>query len=290
MSDSIAYKGLSHKNRYSTAAPRAAEVPAVTHDPATDNLSLWLRSPDSVAGTAGTLLWSSKASAGSSGTASDYVHNLGYGDSVEQPSAALDGFTSVLWTGANPLLDSIDKVRALLGAGDSVAASYTVMYVIQPLASNTYGLNGYGRTDLTNPTIWGDPAGYVTHAIMSDAGICKIGVHHLNEDLMSGDGTTPVVWPGGFGTWRLLVIRYTSGGNVNIRINGSSLVDETVPANKGPSATDAVSYMGSLGSGAYVPSFRLAELMIYPGQALSDEQISARELGYFKARYPSLGL
>jgi hypothetical protein len=270
-----------------TALPAPAP-PA--HDPATDNLSLWLRSPDSVAGTLGTLSWSSKASAGTSGAAAAFNHNLGYGDLVSQPSTALDGFTSVLWPGANPLLESIDKVRALLGAGDSVAASYTAMYVIQPLASNTYGLTGGGKTAMTNPTVFGDPAGHVTHAIMSDAGTCKVGVHHYNEDLATGDGTTPVAWPGGFGAWGLLVITYTSGGNVKIRINGVDLVNESVPANKGPSAADAIAYMGTLGGGAYVPSFRLAEVMLFPGQALSGAQVALREQGYFKTRYPSLGL
>ncbi len=263
---------------------------AAPHDPATDNLSLWLRSPDSVTGNNNTLVWSSKASAGSSGSAADFVHSGGYGNLVEQPSTSLDGFTSVLWPYGYPLLESVGQVRAFLGAGDSVAASYTAMYVVQPISSNTYGLTGGGKTAMTNPTVFGDPAGHVTHAIMDDGGTCKVGVHHYDEDTATGDGTTPVVWPGGFNAWGLWCISYTADGNVKLRINGSNLIDESIPANKGPSASDAISYMGTLGGGAYVPNFLLAELLIYPGQALSDAQMIAREQGYFKTRYPSLGL
>ena len=262
---------------------------AAPHDPATDNLSLWLRSPDSVSGTLGTLLWASKASAGTSGAAAAFSHNTGYGDLVEQPSTAIDGYTSVFWRGANPLLESVDKVRALLGAGDSTPASYTVAYVVQPVASNTYGLNA-GKTYNTNAAFYGDPSGFVTHAIMDDAGTCKVGVFHYNEDTAAGDGTTPVIWPGGFTAWGLMWIIYTSGGNAKIRINATDLVDELIPPAQGPSAADAIAYMGTLGGGGYIPSFRLAEMMIFSGQALSGAQIIAREQGYFKARYPSLGL
>lgn len=262
---------------------------AASHDPATDNLSLWLRT-DSVTGTASTLSWASKASAGTSGGASACNHNTGYGDTVEQPSTSLDGFASVLWTGAYPLLESTDKVRALLGAGDSTPASYTVAYVIQPLASNTYGLDGGGKVASTNPTIWGDPYGYLTHAIMSDGGTCKVGVHHQNEDAVTDGGTTPATWPGGFGAWGLMWVSYTSGGNVRVRINGTNLTDESIVANQGPTGTDQIIYMGTLGGGGYVPEFRMVEMMIFPGQALTGGDLTTREQGYFKTRYPSLGL
>lgn len=266
----------------------AAGAPA-SHDPATDNLSLWLRT-DTLSGTGITFAWSSKASAGTSGVAATFNHSTGYGDLVEQPSTSLDGYASALWTGASPMIESLDLTRALLGAGDSVGASYTVAYVVQPLASNTYGLTGGGKTDAANPTIFGSPTSAVVHAIMSDAGTCKVGVHHIDEDLASGDGTTPVVWPGGFGTWGLMWVVYTSGGNAKVRVQETDLVDELIPAAKGPAASDYVAYFGTLGGGAYAPSFRLAEMMIYPGQALSGAQMITREQGYFKTRYPSLGL
>ena len=272
--------GLSLQRGSAAAAP---------HDPATDNLSLWLRT-DSVSGTGATLAWASKASAGSSGGAAAMNHNTGYGDTVEQPSTTLDGHASVLWAGANPLLESVDLVRGLLGGGDSVGASYTAAYVIQPLASNTFGLTGGGKTGMTNPTVFGDPAGHVTHAIMSDAATCKFGVHHYDEDLASGDGTTPVVWPGGFTAWGLAWVIHTTGGTTKVRIQKADLSTDTIPSPKGPSAGDAIAYMGALGGGAYVPSFRLTELMLWPGQALSPAQIVAREQGYFKTRYPTLGL
>jgi hypothetical protein len=271
------------------AAP-AAPAPSVSvHDPATDNLSVWLRT-DSVSGSGITLAWASKASAGTSGAAAAYNHNTGYGDTVTQPSTALDGYDSVVWTAPYPLLESIDRVRALLGAGDSTPASYTVAYVVQPVSSGTYGLDGGGKVAATNPTIWGDPYGYLTHAIMNDAGTCKVGVHHQNEDAVTDGGTTPAVWPGGFGAWGLMWVSYTSGGNVRIRINGVDLVDETIVANQGPAVSDQIVYMGTLGGGAYAGEFRLVEMMVFPGQALTGAALTLREQGYFKTRYPSLGL
>lgn len=289
MSDSIAYKGLSHKNRYATAALAAAAAAVAAHDPATDNLSLWLRS-DSVTGTGATLAWSSKASAGTSGAANALNHNTGYGDTVEQPSTALNGYDSVLWTGAYPVLESVNTMRALLGAGDSTPASYTAAYVMQPLASNGYALDGGGKVDVGNPGVFGDAGSGLVHAIMSDAGTCKVGVHHTNEDAVTAGGTTPATWPGGFGAWGLMWVSYTSSGNVRIRINGVDLVNEAIVTNQGPAGTDQIIYMGTLGGGAYVPEMRVVEVMIFPGQALTGAQETAREQGYFKTRYPLLGL
>lgn len=262
---------------------------AASHDPATDNLSLWLRT-DSVTGTGATLSWASKASAGTSGSAAPMVHDTAYGDTVEQPSTSLDGYASVLWTGAYPLLTTTDLTRALLGAGNSTPASYTAAYVIQPVSSNTYAVDGGGKVDVGNPTLFGDQFGAFAHAIMSDAGTCKVGVHHANEDAVTAGGTTPYAWPGGFGAWGLMVVSYTSGGNVLIRINGSSVVNEAIVANQGPTGTDSVAWSGSTGGGANVPSFRMVEMMLFPGQALSAGQIATREQGYFKTRYPTLGL
>lgn len=262
---------------------------AAAHDPATDNMSLWLRT-DSVTGTTSTLSWASKASAGSSGSAAAMVHNTSYGDTVEQPSTSLDGYASVLWTGAYPALNSTDLTRAILGAGDSTPASYTVAYVIQPVASNQYVVDGGGKVDVGNPCAFADTNGNLAHVIMSDAGTCKVGVHHTNEDAVTFGGTTPATWPGGFGAWGLMWVSYTSGGNVRIRINGTDLVDEAIVTNQGPAGTDLGTWMGSLGGGAAVPEFRMVEMMIFPGQALMGASLTTREQGYFKTRYPSLGL
>lgn len=262
---------------------------AASHDPATDNLSLWLRT-DSVTGTTSTLSWASKASAGTSGGAAALNHNTGYGDTVEQPSTALNGYASVLWTGAYPVLESIDTTRALLGAGDSTPASYTAAYVMQPLASSGYALDGGGKVDVGNPGVFGAADSGLVHAIMSDAGTCKVGVHHTNEDAVTAGGTTPATWPGGFGAWGLMWVSYTSGGNVRIRINGVDLVNEAIVTNQGPAWTDQIIYMGTLGGGAYVPEMRVVEVMVFPGQALTGSALTTREQGYFKTRYPALGL
>ena len=262
---------------------------AAAHDPATDNLSLWLRT-DSVTGTTSTLSWASKASAGTSGSAAPMVHDTGYGDTVEQPSTSLDGHGSVLWTGAYPALNTVDLTRALLGAGNSTPASYTAAYVMQPVASNQYVLDGGGKVDVGNPCVFADLYGNLAHVIMSDAGTCKVGVHHYNEDTVVAGGSTPATWPGGFGAWGLMWVSYTSGGNVRVRINGTNLTDEAIVTNQGPSGTDAAGWMGSLGGGAAVPEFRLVEMMLFPGQALTGTDLTTREQGYFKTRYPSLGL
>lgn len=262
---------------------------AAVHNPATDNLSLWLRT-DSVTGTTSTLSWASKASAGTSGSASAMVHDTGYGDTVEQPSTSLSGYASVLWTGAYPALSTANLTRALLGAGDSTPASYTAAYVMQPVASNQYVLDGGGKVDVGNPGVFADLYGNFAHVIMSDGGTCKVGVHHANADAATAGGTTPATWPGGFGAWGLMWVSYTSGGNVRIRINATNLVDEAIVTNQGSTATDPAAWMGSLAGGAAVPEFRLVEMMLWPGQALSAGQISTREQGYFRTRYPALGL
>lgn len=262
---------------------------AAAHNPATDNLSLWLRT-DSVTGTTSTLSWASRASAGTSGSAAPMVHDTGYGDTVEQPSTSLDGYASVLWTGAYPALNTVDLTRTLLGAGDSTPASYTAAYVMQPVASNQYVLDGGGKVDVGNPCVFADLYGNLAHVIMSDGGTCKVGVHHYNEDAVTAGGSTPATWPGGFGAWGLMWVSYTSGGNVRVRINGTNLTDETIVTNQGPTGTDAAGWMGSLGGGAAVPEFRLVEMMLFPGQALTGSDLTTREQGYFKTRYPSLGL
>lgn len=267
----------------------AASPPPASHDPATDNMSLWLRT-DSVSGTGATLAWASKASAGASGSAAAFNHNTGYGDTVEQPSTALNGYASVYWAGAYPVLESTDTTRAKLGAGDSTPASYTAAYVMQPLASSGYALDGGGKVDVGNPGVFGAADSGLVHAIMSDAGTCKVGVHHTNEDAVTAGGTTPATWPGGFGAWGLMWVSYTSGGNVRIRINGVDLVNEAIVANQGPAGTDQIIYMGTLGGGAYVPEMRVVEVMIFPGQALDAAAMAAREDGYFATRYPLLGL
>ena len=266
---------------------KSGAAPAA-HDPATDNLSLWLRT-DSVSGTGATLSWASKASAGSSGSATALNHNTGYGDTVEQPSTSLDGFASVLWTGANPLLESTDGARITLGAGDSTPASYTVAYVLQPLSSNAYALSG-GKVDWGNPGVFASAGGNLTHAIMDDGGTCKVGVRHYNDDTATAGGTTPFTWPGGFGAWGLMWVSYTSGGNVRIRVNGTDYTDESIVSNQGPTWSDAIIYMGTMGGGAFVTTFRLVELMVFPGQALTGTAITDREAGYFATLYPSLGL
>lgn len=269
--------------------PFAFVKSGAAHDPATDSLALWLRT-DSVTGTTSTLSWASKASAGGSGSADPMVHSTLYGDTVEQPSTSLDGFASVLWTGAYPLLESIDLTRTLLGAGDSTPASYTAAYVVQPVASNQYVLDGGGKVDVGNPAFFGDTNGRLAHVVMSDAGTCKVGVIHYNEDTATSGGTTPAVWPGGFGAWGLLWVSYTSGGNVRVRINGTDLTDEAIVTNQGPSGSDLPAVMGSMGGGAAVPEFRCVEVMLWAGQALTGVALTTREQGYFKTRYPSLGL
>lgn len=263
---------------------------AAAHDPATDNLSLWLRT-DSVSGTGATLAWASKASAGSSGSAAPMLHETSYGDTVEQPSTALDGHDSVLWTGTYPLLTSADYLRtALLGAGDSTPASYTAAYVVQLLASNTYAITGGGKVDVGNPTLLGNYYGEFAHAIMSDGGTAKFGVYHYNQDTATGGGTTPFAWPGGFGGWGLAWVSYTSGGNVRVRVNGVDMVDESIVPFQGPTGTDYTAYMGSMSGGSAAPEFRMVEAMVFPGQALSTPDMVTREQGYFKTRYPTLGL
>ena len=77
---------------------------------------------------------------------------------------------------------------------------------------------------------------------------------------------------------------------MRIRINGVDLVNEAIVTNQGPAWTDQIIYMGTLGGGAYVPEMRVVEVMVFPGQALTGSALTTREQGYFKTRYPALGL
>lgn len=264
---------------------------AASHDPATDTLSLWLRGDSELTGDLATLAWGSRASAGASGSAS-FLHSLS--DECTQPGTSFDGTASVHFTGATPQLTGAELVRTtLLGGGDSVAASYTAAYVLQPLSATWHNEDGGGMYSPSNAQIFGDSNNYVEHIISSDGGVCKFGATHYDAGTGYG-GTAPQVWPGGFGTWGLLWVRYTVSSTMFLRAKtvGNAAVESThaiIPP-LDTAASDTVGQMGAWGVGGYPLTMRIVEAMLWPGQALSAGQISTREQGYFKTRYPSLGL
>lgn len=261
---------------------------AVVHDPAADTLSLWLRSDDELTGDLTTLAWGSRASAGASGAAA-FLH--GGSDEVTQPGTAFDGLASVHFAGTAPRLDGAEQVHTtLLGGGDDVAASYTAAYVIQPLTAAAHAVDGGGLYTASNPTIMTDGAGNVGHVISSDGGTAKFGAFHYESGVGYG-GTSPVVWPGGFGTWGLLWFAWTAASTIKMRAKtvGNAAVESTqsITQLKMPAASAGLGFLGAI---MYGMTARLAEVMLWPGQALSPAQIASREQGYFKTRYPSLGL
>ena len=264
---------------------------AASHDPASDTLSLWLRSTDELTGDLTTLAWGSRASAGASGSAS-FLHSGT--DEVTQPGTSFDGYASVHFASAAPQLVGAEMTRTtLLGGGDSTAASYTAAYVVQPIASAWHNVDGGGLYTAANAVILGDDSTYVGHVISGDGGVAKFGAFHY-EAGVGYSGTTPQTWPGGFGTWGLLWVRYTVSSTMFLRAKtvGNAAVEATLAI--GPTvdtaASDAVAKMGAYGAGGYPLTMRIVEAMLWPGQALSAGQITTREQGYFKARYPTLGL
>ena len=274
-------------------APLFIHMPlaAAPHDPATDTLSLWLRGDDELTGDLTTLAWGSRASAGASGSAS-FLH--AGSNEVTQPGTAFDGFTTVYFAGATPRLDGAEYVHTtLLGGGDDVAASYTAAYVIQPLSAAAHTVDGGGLYVPGfggNPTILVDAGDVVGHIISSDGGTAKFGAYHYESGVGYG-ATAPVVWPGGFGTWGLLWFVWTVASTMKMRVKtvGSGAVESTqaIAQVKMPAAGAGLGFLGAIVLGI---TARVAEIMIWPGQALSGAQITAREQGYFKTRYPTLGL
>lgn len=163
--------------------------------------------------------------------------------------------------------------------------------VVQLLASNVNGLTS-GKTSMANPALLADAGSYVRIGTMHST--AAIGVCHL--DGVSGpttEGITPVAWPGGFGAWGLLwiVFDYVSGttGTLSVRINGVDVASETLRVSRGSLGVDTAAAMGATGGGTNVAAFRLAEFMVYPGQAFNSAALAAKET-YFAARYPSLGV
>ena len=103
-------------------------------------------------------------------------------------------------------------------------------------------------------------------------------------------GTTPFTWPGGFGAWGLMWVSYTSGGNIRVRVNGTDYTDESIVSNQGPTWSDAIIYMGTMGGGAFVTTFRLVELMAFPGQARLAQPSPTASRATSRRDTPSLGL
>lgn len=268
-----------------------AGAPAA-HDPATDNLSLWLRT-DSVTGTTSTLSWASKASAGSSGSAAPFIHS--YTDLVTQPATAFDGFSSVSFQGdpTPAILVTTDLTRTtLLGGGDFVTASYTVAYVVRPVSAGQHNVDGGGLYTSSNAGLFGDPSSYIEHILSNDGGVCKFGASHFQDGVGYG-GTAPVAWPGNFGTWGLLWMVYTASSTLKMRVKtvGNAAVESTqaIVEIMGYAIYDYPAAIGSVNF-SDINDTNMVEIMIWPGQALSPAQITTREQGYFKTRYPSLGL
>ena len=261
------------------------------YDPGTSNLSVWLRG-EGVTGTGATLSWAGELSTGIS-AGSTFDHTATYGDEVIASGTTLDTRATVEWptAGSYPQLVCAEAFRTgLLGSGDNVGASYTIGAVLQPLASNANGLSG-GDTTANNASLLQDTGSYGRLAtIHSDA---KIGVYHYDGVGAVGEGIPPVAWPGGFGAWGMLwiVFDYVSGttGTLRMRINGTDVATETLRVLRGAVGLDGTTTSGASGGGTYAAAYRLAELLVYPGQAFTGSQLASKET-YFADRYPSLGL
>lgn len=260
-----------------------------------ENLSLWIRGDDAT-GTTSTLSWPGRSSAGVSSFAAPFDHDSGFGNQVVRPGTALDSQVTVEWPSAAsfPRLQSTTRTRIdFLGQGNNVGASYTLAAVVQPLSSNANGLAS-GKVNDANPALLADLSSYARiGAIQSASGVAKVGVYHFDGPGAVGDGCAPVTWPGGFGAWGLLWVSFAyvsgSSGTVAIRINASDMLSQSIPVMRGTTASDGNTISGATGGGTYAAGFRLAEMAVWPGVALSSSQISARE-SYFRARYPSLGI
>lgn len=261
---------------------------APVYDLSQDTLSVWLRD-EGITGDLATLNWAGRASAGSSAT-----HNFesypAYDDEVTVQSAALDTYDSVLWppSGNYPRLTSGFLVKELLGAVDDVAHSYTVAMVVRPLAANSGDTSG-GRVTGANPSLFDGLGGYFSIPLLDIGGDPHVGVYHYDVGL-GAEGTVPVAWPGGWGEYGLLWVAYDhSTSTVTIRINGAVAHTSALNPTRGAVALGGVAGMGATGGGSYELAMEVAELVVWPGVALTGAAAESRET-YFADRYASLPL
>lgn len=279
---------------------------AAPFDPATDNLSLWLRSDDAVngAGTYPNFRWpgraaaSSSAPSGASSTAKGFVPRPGYADSVfRQSTVQLDSQDTVEWPTAAPYpavydednLGRVDYFGPYVAHPSAPAtfdtSSYTIGLALQPLASNTNGQSG-GNVTYANAAIIGGMSEYLSVLLLDDGGTAKFGITHYDA-VASALRPSPVfTWPGGFGAWGLLWISYeATTETLIVRVNGTTLYSGTLARTRQASFPGRV-IIGCSDGGTNKAKFRLAECM-FANQSRPALDLQTRET-YFHARYPSL--
>lgn len=260
---------------------------APLHDLSTDNLGLWLRGP-SLTGTLTTLNWPGTASAGSSASHS-MAHDPGYDDLVDTVSADIDSRKVARWNTADPyprLVSAANLRDDLLGATANTQHSYTVAAVVSLLSSSSGNLST-GKVNSMNPCLLTDGS-YCGITVLSVGGNPRIGVFHFDANLATEDGTTPIVWAPGWNAYAIMWVRYDAvSGLCKVRIDGSDVYSATLGYSRGAAGAGGVAFMGATGGGAYTLGMKVAELLTWPGQSLSDSELLAREAALL-AVYPSL--
>lgn len=260
---------------------------APLHDLTTDNLSLWLRGP-SITGSLTTLAWPGTASAGSSAS-HNMSHDAGYDDLVDTVSADIDSRKVARWKTADPYprLTSNALMRDdLLGATANTQHSYTIAAVVSLLSSSSGNLTG-GKVNSMNPCLITDGS-YFGLPVLDVGGSPKIGVFHYDATAATEDGTTPIDWTPGWNAYALMWVRYNhSSGVCKVRVDGADVYSATLGYSRGAAGAGGLASMGATGGGAYTLGMKVAEVLAWPGQNLTDPELLAREAALL-AVYPSL--
>ena len=224
----------------------------------------------------------------------DLVHR-----DVGAPSGP-DGSPAVVWDGVYPSVTEISAGPSYRNQVDwfgpyvSIAGedtySYTIAMVLKPIAtsnsdtlqpSNGALVGGWG------PTIAAYWRAHPQHQIqlIQIAGEPHVGVLHARESANDHSVSSPVLWPGGWGSWGLLVVTYDAESTeLNMRINGVDNVQYLGRPTR--TTTDGRTIIGCTNNGSPRSEFALSELM-FCNTAWSPAELAARQLR-FEVLYPSL--
>lgn len=231
--------------------------------------------------------WPGRASAGNSGLRTYVDAGVGYLPAPRQGTPL--GSRSVMeFRSADPY--PALKSSPSFGCGEllglvntATPRSFTLAAVVQPLSGGVLKKTG-AKVSASNPNIFG-VAALAGLFYGTDGGVCKVGfVAYDDWSAFAYDGTTPIVWPGGYGAFGgIIAVCDGTANTVTIYINGNANAPQTVNLHR---AANGVAEIGTIGGGTYSSHMGLRELYAFP-RALTAAD-AARLYKRMKTTNPSL--
>ena len=215
-------------------------------------------------GSAG-VAWAGRASAGNSGSRAYVDAGAGYLPSPKQ-GTAYGGHAVMEFQSADPYpalksSPSWGCAELLSLVNTSTAKSFTLAAVMKPLSGGTLNKTG-AKVSASNPNIFG-VAALAGLFYGTEAGVCKVGFVTYDDWFnFAYDGTTPIVWPGSYGTWgSIIAVCDGTSNTVTIYINGTANTPQTVYLHR---TANGVAEIGTIGGGTYPTHVALRELYAFP--------------------------